>query len=117
MTGLAGRGRWTRSKYGNTRVKVDGIAFDSKGEAAHWQLLRLRERAGEISDLKRQVAFRLDVNGQHICRMVPDFAYVEGGRQVVADFKSPATITPEFKLKCRLMKAVHGIDVQIVGRK
>ena len=117
MTGLAGRRRWTKSKFGNVKTEVDGVSFDSKGEAAYWQTLKLRERAGEISDLKRQVVFRIDVEGQHICRVIPDFAYAEGGLLVVADFKSPASMTPEFKLKRKLMRAVHGIDIQIVGRQ
>lgn len=117
MTGLAGRGRWTKSKYGNTRVEIDGVSFDSKGEAAYWQQLKLRERAGEISDLKRQVTFRLDVNGQHVCRYIADYCHTEGGRLVVTDFKSPASMTADFKLKKKLMLACLGIDVQIVGRK
>ena len=110
------RKSWNRTKYGNHRTEIDGVAFDSKGEAAHWQVLKLRERAGEISELKRQTPFRLEVNGQLICRMIPDFSYVEGGRLVVADFKSPATMTPEFKIKCKLLKATLGIDVLVVGR-
>ena len=46
-------GRRFGTKYGNTRVSVDGMPFDSKREAARWQELRLMERAGEISDLRR----------------------------------------------------------------
>ena len=66
--------------------------------------------------MRRQVPFRLEVNGQLICRIIPDYAYIENGRPVVADFKSPATLTPEFRIKCKLLKATHGIDVLIVGR-
>ena len=109
-----GRVRAGWSKYGNRPTEIDGIRFDSKGEAAHWQVLKLRQMAGEISDLKRQVTFRLDVNGQHVCRYIADYAWLEGGRQVVADFKGVET--DAFKLKLKLMKAVHNIDVLLVRK-
>ena len=35
-----------RRKYGNTKITVDGIQFDSKREAARYQELKLLERYG-----------------------------------------------------------------------
>jgi hypothetical protein len=38
-----------------TKTEVDGIRFDSKREANRWKVLKVREKAGEITCLKRQV--------------------------------------------------------------
>ena len=45
-----------RSKYGNRRVEVDGIKFDSQHEATIYQELMLRVRAGELKAVLRQVS-------------------------------------------------------------
>ena len=47
-----------RAKYGNTKVKVDGITFDSKAEARRYGELKLLERAGEITSMELQPTFR-----------------------------------------------------------
>lgn len=46
-------------KYRNKKVEVDGILFDSKKEANRYMELKLLEKAGEITDLKRQVRYEL----------------------------------------------------------
>lgn len=53
-----------RRKYGNTKIMVDGIQFDSKREAARYRELKLLERAGVISFLQRQTKFQL-IPDQH----------------------------------------------------
>lgn len=93
-------------KYRNTPVVVDGIRFDSKGEARRWGDLNFLQRANHISDLKRQVTFDLGV-----CKFRADFTYVQNGALVVEDFKG--VITPEFRIKAKLMKQVHGIEVVV----
>jgi hypothetical protein len=100
---LAGR------KYRNVPTEVDGILFASKREARRWSELRLMERAGYITELQRQVRFPLDVNGQPICHYVCDFQYRRNGELVVEDSKGVRT--PEYKLKAKLMKAVHQIQI------
>ena len=100
------------SKYFAQPVRdLDGY-FASKKEHKHWNLLKLRERAKEISHLERQVRFKLEVNGMPICTYVADFVYFEGQRRVVCDVKG--FVTPEFKLKSKLMKAILSIDVETV---
>lgn len=79
------------SKYRNVKVEYNGMKFDSKKELKCWQELELRQKAGEISDLKRQQSYDLLVNGLKIGRFTADFAWTENGRYVVADCKSPAT--------------------------
>lgn len=48
-----------RSKYGNNKVEQDGIKFDSKKELKRYNELLLLQKAGEISDLQRQVKYEL----------------------------------------------------------
>lgn len=49
------------NKYGAKKIKdpATGFVFDSKKEFIRWCELRILERAGKISNLKRQVPFEL----------------------------------------------------------
>ena len=99
------------NKFRNTPVTIVGIRFDSKAEAKRWGELRLLERANQIRDLERQVTYRLEVNSELVSRYVADFRYFDRARSewVVEDVKGVRT--PEFKLKAKLMKAIHRIEV------
>ena len=109
----------TRSKFGSKKVVVDGQSFDSKAEAARWQELKMLERAGEISDLERQVRIHLEGRdgplkspaGRQLS-YVADFRYRNNadGRVVVEDKKGYPT--PEFKLK-RAILAAQGVDLLV----
>jgi hypothetical protein len=97
-----------RAKYRNTRV--DG--FDSMKERDVWTMLELRARAGEITELQRQVSFALIVNGIHVCDYRSDYSWREGARLVVADCKSPVTRKLQmYRIKFKLMQACHGITL------
>lgn len=104
------------SKFGNIPQRVDGIFFHSKKEARHYKVLKAMQQAGIISDLETQPHFRIEIDGVHICKVIPDFKYYDHERNqvVVEDVKSMGTVTQIFKLKKRLMKAVLGIDVEVV---
>lgn len=105
-----------RSKFGAVRTEVDGIKFASKAEAARWVELQRLEAAGEIRKLRRQVRYELPVADVLVCRYVADFVYQRRRgavwQEVVEDVKGVET--PEFKLKAKLMQAVHGIGIEIV---
>lgn len=103
-----------RSKYGNVRTVVDGLAFDSAREAARWGELKLLHRAGAITELSRQVRIVLSVNGTKIGEIIPDFRYVENGKLTWEDTKSPATVTPLFRWKAKHALAEHGIKIRVV---
>lgn len=104
-----------RHKYGAKRTVVDGIAFDSAKEARRWAELQLLERAGAITDLRRQVPFDLAVNGVVVCRYCADATYRENGELVVEDTKSIITRKNRtYAIKRKLMKAVHGITIREV---
>ena len=84
--------------------------FDSKGEARRWMRLRLLERAGEISELQRQVPFPLFTLTElgkpvQFAVYVADYTYVEKGQKIVEDHKAMAGISPEASLKLRVMEA------------
>lgn len=98
-----------RNKFRNIPTEVDGIRFASKREAKRWSELLIMQRAGYLTDLQRQVRFPLDVNGIPICHYVADFTFQRNGQLVVEDSKGVRT--PEFKLKAKLMKACHQIEV------
>lgn len=101
------------SKFNAVKVKTDEGTFDSKMEYRRWNALCLLEKAGEISDLQRQIPYSLDVNGLHICKYIADFIYIQDGKQVVEDSKGYRT--PDYKIKRSLMKAIHGIDILETG--
>jgi len=102
------------TKYRAIPTEVDGIRFDSKKEARHYQELKIRKRAHVISQLELQPRFKLHVRGQLICTYIADFAYfdVKSQQTVVEDVKG--VLTPVYKLKKKLMRAVHGIEIQEV---
>jgi Protein of unknown function (DUF1064) len=101
------------TKYHNCKTVIDDIQFDSRKEAARYQELILRERAGDIEDLELQPRYNLVVNGQKLGFYKADFRYKEvaTGLVVVEDVKSPATRTPVYMLKKKLVKALYGIDI------
>jgi hypothetical protein len=104
-------------KYHAESVVVDGIRFDSKREAAHWRVLQLRQRGGEIEKLARQVRFALNVTAPsgasvRVADIVLDFVYVEGGRLVVADAKGVRT--QAYVLKKKMFEAQSGLQIQEV---
>lgn len=106
-----------RGKYNARPTEVDGHRFDSAAEARRYGELKLLERAGLIRDLVVHPSFELVVGGQRVGAYVGDFSWrptTNVFELVVEDVKSPATRTPVYRLKRKLVKAIHGIDVQEV---
>ena len=105
-----------RLKFNNKFTKVDGITFQSRKEAKRWGELKLLEKAGEISSLKRQQVFEIVVNGVHVTNYKSDFSYVDTrgfSKLVVEDVKGgDATKTDLYLAKKALMKAVHSIEIK-----
>ena len=116
-----------RSKYGNKKVGYNGENFDSLKEYRRFCELSLLEKAGEITDLKRQVKFELIPaqyepstigarggvkRGKLLEREVSyiaDFVYTQYGKQVVEDTKGFRTA--DYIIKRKLMLWVHGIRI------
>lgn len=121
------------SKYHSKKITVDGETFDSKKEYRRYRELLLLEKAGEISDLQRQVKFlliptqyehfkRYGKNGKELtpgkrvvekeCAYYADFVYTENGRDVVEDTKGVRT--PDYIIKRKLMLHIHRIRIREV---
>ena len=96
-------------KYHSSKACVDGIIFDSKKEAERYQELLLLEKAGDISNLQRQVPFELipsqKRNGKVVersCKYVADFCYTDkNGNSIVEDTKG--FHTKDYIIKRKLM--------------
>ena len=104
------------NKYFAKKTVAMGLKFDSRWEAERWGQLKAMERAGVVTQLERQVKYELTINDVKICDYVADFRYLleeENGlsKLVVEDAKG--ILTPEFKLKKKMMKAIHGIDIHL----
>lgn len=100
------------NKYHARRTEAEGIVFDSAAEARRFRELRLLERAGGISALRRQVPYVLIEKSPHGRAVVyrADFVYTEGGREVVEDVKGMRTAV--YRLKRRLMAEKYGITIR-----
>jgi len=97
-------------KYRNEPTYVDGIRFDSKKEARHYQGLCLLKKAGAVEWFDRQVRYPLTVCGEKVGVYVADFVVrYSDGRAEVQDVKGVRT--PVYKLKKRLMKAIYQIEI------
>ena len=128
---------WNRSraKYGNRKVVVDGITFDSKKEAQRYTELKSLEKAGKITGLQLQREFELiPAQREHTneiyekgpnkgrfkpgkllerkCSYIADFVYWDGFEMVVEDTKGMRT--KEYIIKRKLMLYKYGIRIKEV---
>jgi len=125
-----------KSKYYNVKTRaLDGTIFDSTKEARRWDDLILLQKAGKITDLRRQVAYELipaqyetyerySKKGDRLkdgvrllerkVQYVADFVYTdaETGENIVEDTKGVRT--PDYIIKRKLLLAVHGIRIKEV---
>lgn len=90
--------------------RLDWDKFDSKGEARRWMQLRLLDRAGEITELRRQVPFPLmtitdDGKPVEWGKYIADFVYRENGVRIIEDSKARSGISPEAAIKLRIMES------------
>lgn len=98
-----------RGKYNAVKKVVDGITFDSTGEADRYSELKFQTATGIISHEKTwlQVPFELlpkEGKQQAITYRV-DFVYTCNGVLVAEDFKGFET--PAFKMKAKLFRAQY----------
>lgn len=114
------------NKYGAKAVTINGRAYRSKRELKRHTELQLLERAGLITDLRREVPFELlgsqrrdDGSVEQPVTYVADYVYRDrekGGQLVVEDVKSKATRTRDYVIKRKLMLREHGITVREIYR-
>lgn len=99
------------SKYGEVEM-----VFDSEKEYRRHQELKILEREGKISELRRQVPFLIqeacERDGEKIAAIFykADFCYEENGKAIVEDVKGfdektkKYITTKDFNLKWKLLK-------------
>lgn len=104
-----------RSKYNAKKVKIDGILFDSKLEANRYIDLKELLALGIITDLETHKRYPLDVNGINVTSYEADFVYKKNGVEIIEDTKG--VLTKEYKIKKKLMKAIHGKEILEVYSK
>lgn len=107
-------------KFRNKPTQVDGYQFSSKKEAKRWTDLKHLLAAGRIRNLECQhtskaaCTLKVEVAGKLICRYIADFIYEEYANgawsRVIEDAKGYPT--PVYKLKKKLVEAVHGIEIR-----
>lgn len=110
---------WELGKYGNQPSRcARGQFHHSKGEAEQCNALHALEAAGQITELQAhpQRRHRLEVNGHHVCDVIPDFEFrwVNSGELVTLDFKGCQTA--ESRIKYKLFEALFGREVQLVRK-
>lgn len=110
------------------RTDANGVVFDSKAEMRRYHELRLLERAGEISNLRRQVAYPLVVNGKPVlirsdgypngraAKYTADFVYDDpSGWPLETVEDSKGVYTDAGRLRIAVAEAVHGFRIKITG--
>lgn len=123
-----------RAKYGNKKLVIDDVTWDSKREYQRWLVLRQAEADGLISDLERQPKFELipaikETYVKHLktkdkvyertvqlaCSYTADFRYIKDGKVVVEDVKiSPKMLPPEYVLREKMFRAKFGFPIKRV---
>lgn len=107
------------NKYQAQKCVFNGLQFDSHKELRRYLELRLLERSGQITALKRQVKFELipaqkDSKGKCVERAVgyiADFVYKDKqGNTVVEDTKGVRT--KEYVIKRKLLLWRYGIKIR-----
>lgn len=88
-----------KNKYGRKKVDHAGYRFDSKLEAALFDQLKLRERAGEIKDIQAQDTIYLTA-----ARIMykPDFKYFDLASGEFEWAEAKGLETSDYRIKRRL---------------
>jgi hypothetical protein len=123
VAGVTVHTRPSTQKYQAKAIRVDGILFDSKREAARYQELKLLVAADIIRDLEIHPGFPLQVVELHkpgppwtihtVGMFHADFRYytLRTGVWTVEDVKSKPTKTEAYQLRKKIVEAVHGITI------
>lgn len=102
-------------KFRNEPIVVDGRRYASKREAEYCEDLIRLEKAGKIGGLELQKRFELlGPTGEVICVYVADAAFWDHERDRFRVIDVKGVETEAFKLKRKMMRALKGIEVEVV---
>lgn len=114
-------GAFPVTKYRNTPRQVGDEKYRSKREMERHQILLLLQKAGRISQLRREVpyvlapAVKIAGKTKPALRYYADFVYLEHVtpgfvKTIVEDAKGVRTEV--YRIKRHLMASVHGIEIR-----
>ena len=115
---MLGNKKGKANKYKAKKTEYNGRDYDSIKEANYAKLLDSKRTA--IKDSERvvtvdyQVPYPIIVNGVKVCRYIADFVVVYADeRREVVDIKGfrGGQAYAMFRLKKKLVRAVHGVDI------
>lgn len=90
---------FTKNKYRNHKVKIDGLTFDSKREGRDYLLLKNYLKLGKIERLARQVTIRLgDKKGAGTAYRA-DFVFFDKTKKSWIIWDSKGMETKEYQVK------------------
>ena len=103
-----------QSRYKNIPTQTaDGQKCRSRHEARFYNMCLVRQKAGEIKKIEREVRYEFVVNGIFICSYDLDFRLTMADDTIeYIDTKSDGTITQLYRIKKQLMMACHGIELK-----
>lgn len=106
---IALKNLYRKNKYNAVKTVIDGTKYDSRKEARRGEELKMLEKAGIISNLRFQVrlelqpSFKRDGKTIRAIEYVADAVYIQDGKTIVEDTKSPATAAKaEYRIKKKL---------------
>lgn len=102
------------SKYHAKRETVDGISFHSQREAREYRALKQFEKLGLIESLECQPKFPIVIAGVKVCTVIADFRYLDKQTGETRTIDVKGFRTPIFNLKKKLVKAVCGVEIEVV---
>ena len=101
--------RSKKNKYGNKKVRIGKVTYDSKAEYKCINDLSLKEKAGYISNLQIKPRYILlssfKDNQDNTIRQIsytPEAYYIENGQEIVLEVKSKPTITEAYIIRKKL---------------
>jgi hypothetical protein len=98
-----------KSKYGNKKIVIDGIKFDSTKEGEYYEKLKLAKKSGELINFYMQVPFRLPGKTTYWL----DFLEI-WKNALIRHVDVKVIETAVFKIKKRQVEEIYGIEIETV---
>jgi len=107
------------SKAEPSKRTYNGVVYQSIWEMEYAKKLDYLLKAGEIKSWNRQVPFPIIVNDQKVTTYICDFEVTnhDGTKRYIDPKSSPKIVDEVFKLKAKLVKAIYGVEIEVVYQK
>lgn len=117
---------YTKNKYRAKKAECcQGHIHDSKAESYRCDILHIKQKHGEISDLRIQVKFEILASAKYDnmpnekgISYIADFVYTENGMTIIEDVKSEKTReNPDYIIKRKFVKKLYCTDGKTIFRE